>query len=400
MAPTPAISVIMPVADVAPWVAAAIESVLAQEVDLELIVAVDRSTDGTAERVARIAEQDPRIQAFSSDGIGGGEARNLAIERARGRYLAFADGDDLLPSGAYRAMLGQLEESGSPMVVGDHLTFRPTEIRRRGEGLPIYRRRSGIRLADEPRFLRDRTAWNRLVAREEWTRLGVRFANTRRANDIAAMVRLYCSLEFDVIEEPVYYYRWRLGAGSMTAQRHGAAPYADYIAEETRCADLVAGYGDVGVSAHYADYLLGLDIGNHLVPRLAAIQRSEEPADPAEFTATVELAERLLATVPPPVGQPRFAVVALTMAGRLRSAALLAAALAEEAAPASPTADPVALESLADDLAGTEVLSPADRDAAMRAVAASLPGGDDTASRRSPLDRLRDRARWLLGGEH
>ena len=51
----------------------------------------------------------------------------FSTDPATGRYLVFADSDDLVPDGAYRAMLDSLESSGSDMAIGDHLKFSATE---------------------------------------------------------------------------------------------------------------------------------------------------------------------------------------------------------------------------------------------------------------------------------
>jgi glycosyltransferase involved in cell wall biosynthesis len=90
----PQVTVFIPVHDRERYVAAAIESVLAQTFeDFELLVVDDGSTDGSRAVVRGFT--DPRIRLVCNPVNRGIPAtRNQGIELARGRYLAFLDSDD------------------------------------------------------------------------------------------------------------------------------------------------------------------------------------------------------------------------------------------------------------------------------------------------------------------
>ncbi|WP_369413304.1 glycosyltransferase family 2 protein [Microbulbifer sediminum] len=91
------VSVIMPAFNVGSFVAASIESVLNQShSEIELIIVNDSSTDGTGEVLDRFAAIDSRVRVINSlKNLGGAGARNLGLESAQYRYVAFIDGDDL-----------------------------------------------------------------------------------------------------------------------------------------------------------------------------------------------------------------------------------------------------------------------------------------------------------------
>jgi len=90
----PVVSVIMAVFDGAPWVGAAVESLLAQTLaDLEVIVIDDGSTDATAEVLA--AFSDPRLRVERHARAGLTHSLNRALELARAPLVARLDADDV-----------------------------------------------------------------------------------------------------------------------------------------------------------------------------------------------------------------------------------------------------------------------------------------------------------------
>ena len=90
----PVVSVIMPAYNCEKFIAKAIESVLAQNVSLELIILNDCATDGT-ERVIQQYLSDQRIRYVKNDrNMGVARTRNEGVRMAMGEYVAFLDSDD------------------------------------------------------------------------------------------------------------------------------------------------------------------------------------------------------------------------------------------------------------------------------------------------------------------
>jgi glycosyltransferase involved in cell wall biosynthesis len=91
------VSIITPVYNAANWLPETLESVRMQTIpDWEHILVDDGSTDESAFIIQAAASADPRIRLLSIGGKAGpAAARNLAIENARGRFIAFLDADDL-----------------------------------------------------------------------------------------------------------------------------------------------------------------------------------------------------------------------------------------------------------------------------------------------------------------
>ena len=90
----PVISVLIGVRDGAPWLPAAIQSVLGQTLaDLELIVVDDGSSDATPALLA--AERDPRLVSKRQARAGLAVALNRAVGLARAPLVARLDADDV-----------------------------------------------------------------------------------------------------------------------------------------------------------------------------------------------------------------------------------------------------------------------------------------------------------------
>ncbi len=87
------VSVMMPAFNAENYIAEAIESLLRQSyATWELIVVNDGSTDRTAAIVAQFS--DERIRLFHQPNQGEAAARNTALDKAEGEYLAYLDADD------------------------------------------------------------------------------------------------------------------------------------------------------------------------------------------------------------------------------------------------------------------------------------------------------------------
>ena len=111
------VSIIMPTYNCGAFIGETIASVQAQTHSYwELLVVDDCSTDDTAEVVAALAENDPRIHYVRLEtNSGAAVARNRAMGLAQGRYMAFLDSDDLWHPDKLRRQIDFMTSRGVAM---------------------------------------------------------------------------------------------------------------------------------------------------------------------------------------------------------------------------------------------------------------------------------------------
>lgn len=98
--PSPALSVILPVKDGAPYLATMFRSLHPQALDLDttqVILVDDGSTDETLELLAEFGPEFPDFTVITNaTAVGLANGRNQGLEIATGEHIAFLDGDDWL----------------------------------------------------------------------------------------------------------------------------------------------------------------------------------------------------------------------------------------------------------------------------------------------------------------
>jgi CDP-glycerol glycerophosphotransferase len=208
-----------------------LDSIAAQtHPDLEVIMVDDGSSDHSAEIARAKAAADPRFTLLQPGHGGPGGARNRGVERARGEYLAFVDGDDVLPANAYELLLHALERSGSDFVSGAVDRVGPKGITPSAlHSLALKGRQTGTHVTRMPRLLYDVSVWNKLFRRSFWDQHQLSYPEGVVWEDLRLMTKAHVlARAVDVIPDIVYYWRERAQGGlSITQSRTSVANLRD-----------------------------------------------------------------------------------------------------------------------------------------------------------------------------
>lgn len=211
----PLVSVVVTVHNQAPFVAATLDSVLAQTYpNVDVIVVDDGSTDDTLVRCARYGD---RIRLLPRANGGVGAARNTGVAAARGAYIAHLDGDDLWhPDKLARQVGAALRFPEAGMIIADGHAFE--------DGVPdapgLVTGEMGRRLsaAAEPVLLLDcyrallrrhgiRTPSQIMVPAAVYAALGRWDERMRVVTDIELALRIAARHPFVLIREDLVGYR-------------------------------------------------------------------------------------------------------------------------------------------------------------------------------------------------
>jgi glycosyltransferase involved in cell wall biosynthesis len=116
---TPRVSVVIPAYNNARDIEATLRSVLQQDFeDFEVVIADHCSIDGTAEVIAKFAD-DQRVRILAPTPIGGGAKANWSrvSEHARGEFIKLLCGDDLITPDALRKQVAAFDASPDAVLV-------------------------------------------------------------------------------------------------------------------------------------------------------------------------------------------------------------------------------------------------------------------------------------------
>ena len=92
----PLISVIIPVYNTEKYISDCLNSLISQtEKNIEIFTVDEGSTDNSLKILQQYAASHPNVKVFSQKNSGPGVARNLALRKAKGKYIMFCDSDDM-----------------------------------------------------------------------------------------------------------------------------------------------------------------------------------------------------------------------------------------------------------------------------------------------------------------
>lgn len=266
----PLISVVVPVYDVAAYLPACLDSLVAQtHAELDIVVVDDGSPDESGEIAEAHAARDDRIRVLHIENRGLGGARNEGLRHVRGEWITFADSDDVVPAGAYAALLRQGRRTGADLVTGTVARLVADEVRPIGWSSRLHAERRALTIEMHPELLGDVFAWNKLYRRDFWTGAGLTWPERIRYEDQPAITEAFVrARRVGVVPDVVYHWRQREDGSSITQQRASIADLTDRWTTKRMSLATVASLGSPQVSRVFLDRVLPGDLWRYfrLIP--------------------------------------------------------------------------------------------------------------------------------------
>ncbi|MHC9537652.1 bifunctional glycosyltransferase/CDP-glycerol:glycerophosphate glycerophosphotransferase [Dellaglioa sp. BT-FLS60] len=221
---TPLLSVIILGYNVEEFIEESINSILEQSYkNLEIILIDDGSTDLTAKIMDRYVALFDNIEVIHKDNGGPSAARNAGIEAATGEYIAFVDGDDLVPANAYHLLMASVEQTNSDLATGAVVRFNSTRnVRSYIHKLAIKDTVYQTSIQEHPELVYDTTSWNKVYRLKLFIENNLRYPVGMLYEDIPVMMAAHLlANHINIITSPVYKWRWREGDNKSITQSRG-----------------------------------------------------------------------------------------------------------------------------------------------------------------------------------
>ncbi|MBU3111432.1 glycosyltransferase family 2 protein [Clostridium lacusfryxellense] len=226
------VSIIIPVYNVAEYLATCLESVIKQTIkSKEIIIINDGSTDGCYEILAEYKKEFPELIIINQENRGISETRNAGLRAATGEYIAFVDSDDFVELNMFEKMYLVAKRENADVVIGDYILYnditdkenlnedisdkeiidRCISDKYEIEGIDKEGHIDKIE-ALKMFLLNDIKAyvWNKIHKREIFTEKKIMFPNFKVCEDTpVGFLLLAGSNKIYSMGEPLYYYRQR-----------------------------------------------------------------------------------------------------------------------------------------------------------------------------------------------
>lgn len=212
-----AISLILPVYNVASYISACVGSIIKQSFrNFELIVVDDCGTDDSMNLLRHQIDNTPSfevpvyyVQHTHNRGLSA--ARNTGLDLAQGKYIFFVDSDDCLLPDCLQTLYRQAEQHEAQVVVGNH------RIMGEAKWVPGLGYSQTTVVEGQPSILDGyisgkicMMAWNKLLRREFLLRYHLTFVEGLIHEDNPWFFRLVCYAEKLVVDiTDTYVYRVR-----------------------------------------------------------------------------------------------------------------------------------------------------------------------------------------------
>lgn len=211
----PLISIIVPAYKVEKYLGKCIESILNQIYkNLEIILVDDGSPDNCPQICDEYAKKDNRIIAIHQKNGGLSNARNSALNIARGEYIGFVDSDDYIAKDMYETLYKGIIENDAQMAICDF--YHINELGEVVQDAIEPEIKEKIKILNQKEAMKE-ILWDKSIRGYVWTKLykkecfdELRFPDGKNYEDVAISIKSFEKVNKIVyLNKKKYYYLQR-----------------------------------------------------------------------------------------------------------------------------------------------------------------------------------------------
>lgn len=174
--------------------------------DFEVIFINDSSTDRSLQILEEFCKNDERFFVYTKENKGVSSARNYGLEKAKGKYVVFWDGDDEVSPFFLEKMLAGCSDDYLTICGFNYNLNDKVDIKIYSENCYDVLDKNSIPLLQDKWLFN--TLWNKIFLTEKIVENGILFEESFSMGEDADFVLKYCKAikGFYVINEPLYTY--------------------------------------------------------------------------------------------------------------------------------------------------------------------------------------------------
>lgn len=199
------VSIIVPIYNVEKYLDRCINSLVNQTYkNIEIILVDDGSPDKSGKICDMWSAKDSRIKVIHKKNGGLSDARNVGIEKAKGKYISLVDSDDYVHVKFIEILYSLCVENNSDLAMcGNYTTSKEEDWK--SEITDYTKRTINCRKALEDRKIPYCVAWNKLYKSEILKK--IKYPKGKIHEDVAVIYEiLYISKSMAITDAKLYYY--------------------------------------------------------------------------------------------------------------------------------------------------------------------------------------------------
>ncbi len=218
------ITAVLPAYNVEKYLGQCIESIINQNIECEIIIVNDGSTDNTLSVAESYKEKYPFIKVFSQENCGQSTARNKGIENATGEYLLLLDSDDYLYPNVLNNLYDLCKQNDLDYIKCGWNSFVEGEEK---SFLTLPKTESLNKVISSKKYFCELIQagyncllWNGIIKRQFLTNIGIKYYEGIQYEDNLYALQLYLSdFNAKVMQTDIYLTNARLHSGTTTSSK-------------------------------------------------------------------------------------------------------------------------------------------------------------------------------------
>lgn len=198
---TPEISICIPVYNAEKYLSQCLDSVVEQTLkEVEIICVDDGSSDNSGAILDGYSKRFGNLRVIHQPNRGVMNARIVALRKAKGKFIAWVDNDDILEPNMYAKMLEVAKTENSDIVICNYRLF-PKPIGRKAVWYKPYRGS-----VNHGFIARNTTLWNKIVSRKLLNKINAEKLFEDLGEESYHVILIEAG-KISTIDEPLYNYR-------------------------------------------------------------------------------------------------------------------------------------------------------------------------------------------------